>query len=90
MTETADTTLRLLAVAEGAERLGQTEAWYLRQLRARQLPGRKVGRKWMLTESDIREAIERTAVSAVAPMPSGPFPSVSPTTRRRLAQRRTA
>ncbi|NKU15070.1 hypothetical protein GS928_18215 [Rhodococcus hoagii] len=80
MTETADTTPRLLAVAEGAERLGQTEAWYLRQLRARQLPGRKVGRKWMLTESDIREAIERTAVSAVAPMPSGPFPSVSPTT----------
>lgn len=91
MTDTTDTAAgaeapRLLPVAEGAERLGQTEAWYLRQLRARQLPGRKVGRKWMLTESDISEAIERCAIAAT-PLPAGPFPSMSPTSRRRIARR---
>ncbi|ORM13197.1 hypothetical protein A5N70_20915 [Prescottella equi] len=76
--------VRVLPVAEGAKRLGQTEAWYLRQLRARKLPGHKIGRKWMLTEGDVREAIERTAIQAIAPMPSGPFSSLSPTSRRRL------
>ncbi len=81
MTETADTTPRLLAVAEGAERLGQTRGLVPAPASRTPTPRPQVGRKWMLTESDIREALERTAVSAVAPMPSGPFPSVSPTTR---------
>lgn len=48
-------------VAEAAAKLGITEAWYLRQLRARNLPGHKLGRNWRLTDDDIAQALELTA-----------------------------
>lgn len=71
-------------VADGAARLGQTEAWYLRQLRARKLPGHKIGRQWRLTESDLTQALEITAVAAVV----APVDIATPTTRRRYSRRR--
>ncbi|MFC9788729.1 helix-turn-helix domain-containing protein [Rhodococcus sp. NPDC127528] len=75
-------------VADGALRLGVTEHWYLRQLRARKLPGHKIGRQWRLTEGDLREALELTAVPAVAASadPAG----LTPTTRRRITRGRGA
>lgn len=78
----AETTL---PVSEGAERLGQSTEWYLRQLRARKLPGHKIGRTWRLTESDIAEALKITAVPAIVrtPDPAG----LTPTSRRRLNRR---
>lgn len=85
--EAVDSTPRLMTVAEGATRLGQTEAWYLRQLRGRHLPGHKIGRKWMLSEGDIRDAIELCAIAATPRQvdPAG----LTPTSRRR-ANRRVA
>jgi excisionase family DNA binding protein len=73
------------SVAEGAQRLGVKEAWYLIQLRARKLPGHKIGRQWRLTESDLTQALEITAVAAVMPIvdPAG----ATPTTRRRANRR---
>lgn len=62
MTTTETTTY---PVGEGARRLGQTEDWYLRRLRAKELPGHKIGRKWRLTESDIAAALDITASQAV-------------------------
>lgn len=84
MTDT-DTTPRVFTVADGATRLGQTEAWYLRQLRGRHLPGHKIGRKWMLTEDDIRQALELTAVAATPRMPDPA--GLTRTSRRRIGQK---
>ncbi len=85
----SDTTeaIHAFPVADGAARLGQTEAWYLRRLRDRKLPGHKIGRKWMLTEDDVRQALELTAVAAEPPLIDD---GLTPTTRRRMARRRTA
>ncbi|WP_221278416.1 helix-turn-helix domain-containing protein [Prescottella equi] len=58
-------------VAEAAAKLGITEAWYLRQLRARNLPGHKLGRQWRLTDDDIAQALELTAQPAF-PRPRDP------------------
>lgn len=59
-------------VAEAAEKLRVSEAWYLRQLRARLLPGRKLGRQWSLTADDIEAALELCSKPAlVAPNRNG-------------------
>ncbi|MBM4716195.1 DNA-binding protein [Rhodococcus hoagii] len=88
MTDTAtEAALRVIPVAEGAKRLGQTEAWYLRQLRERKLPGHKIGRKWALTEDDIRQALELTAIAAT---PRTVDPAGLTRTSRRRIGRRTA
>ncbi|WP_157935274.1 hypothetical protein [Mycobacteroides abscessus] len=49
------------SVAEGAARLGATEAWYLKALRAGLVPGRKFGRIWRLTDADINAALQISA-----------------------------
>ncbi|WP_064078352.1 hypothetical protein [Prescottella equi] len=88
MTDTTEA-IHAFPVADGAARLGQTEAWYLRQLRNRKLPGHKIGRKWMLTEDDIRQALELTAIAATPKYvdPAG----LSQRSRQHLnRQRRTA
>ncbi|WP_221273553.1 helix-turn-helix domain-containing protein [Prescottella equi] len=69
-------------VAEAAAKLGITEAWYLRQLRARNLPGHKLGRQWRLTDDDIAQALELTAQPA-SPRPVLPA-GLTPTSRRQL------
>lgn len=69
-------------VAEGAARLGVTTDWYMRQLRARKLPGHKIGRTWRLTDDDLTKALELTAISA-NPTHTDPA-GLTPGSRRRL------
>jgi hypothetical protein len=46
-------------LAEAAQRIGGvSEKWLAARLRAGKLPGRKVGRKWRMTASDIEAAVE--------------------------------
>lgn len=69
-------------VEVGAQRLGVTTGWYLTQLRARKLPGHKLGNRWRLTDDDVQKALELTAVHA---NPSHADPAgLTPTSRRRL------
>ena len=69
-------------VAEGAVRLGVTTDWYMRQLRARKLPGHKIGRTWRLTDDDLTKALELTAIAA-NPTHTDPA-GLTPGSRRRL------
>ncbi|WP_137876041.1 excisionase family DNA-binding protein [Rhodococcus sp. Q] len=82
-TETEQPAPLTFSVAEGPERLGVTEAWYLRHLRARKLPGHRIGRQWRLAESDLQGALELTAVPAIV----APVDIATPTTRRRYERR---
>ncbi|MDV7197040.1 helix-turn-helix domain-containing protein [Rhodococcus kroppenstedtii] len=72
-------------LTEGAERLGVSVDWYMRQLRARKLPGHKLGRKWRLTEDDLAEALRLTAMPALAPRPDPA--GLTAGSRRRLERR---
>lgn len=67
-----------LPVSVGAERLGVSEDWYMRQLRKSRFPGRKIGRSWRLTEDDIRAAIEIVARPAVSTPPASVESSAAP------------
>lgn len=75
------------STAEVAKQLGCTEEWLQRQLRAGRFRGRKIGRNWRLTDSDVQFALDVSAnrvlavVSDVAPA----FSSLSKTSRRRLS-----
>lgn len=73
---------RLYTTAQAAEMLGRSEDWYVKQLRARKLPGRKAGRYWRVAEEDIQAAIESFAVPVFVPTadPAG----LSQRSRRRL------
>ncbi|MEU6582848.1 hypothetical protein [Nocardia sp. NPDC046763] len=83
---------RTHALDYAAERIGcRSEDWLLRQVRARKLPARKVGTVWRMTDADIAEAIHRLASPAILPAPL-PLPApdergLTPSSRRRLAQR---
>ena len=68
-------------VSVGARVLHKSEAWYLRQLKAGVLPGRRAGRAWFLTAAGIAAAIEHTATTATRPQrPTSP---PAPRLRRR-------
>jgi excisionase family DNA binding protein len=54
----------LITVEEGAARLGVSRDWYMRQLRARKLPGHKLNNKWRLSEQDLADALDITAMPA--------------------------
>jgi excisionase family DNA binding protein len=54
----------VMTVAEAAERIGKTEHWYATQLRARKLPGHKIGRQWKITAEDLQAALDSFAVPA--------------------------
>ncbi|WP_322544451.1 helix-turn-helix domain-containing protein [Rhodococcoides fascians] len=69
-------------VAEGAARLGVSTDWYMRQLRARKLPGHKLGNRWRLTNEDVERALELTAIAA-NPTHTDPA-GLTPGSRRRL------
>lgn len=77
--------LEIYTLDEAAEKLHVTPTWYMRQLRERKLPGRKFGRKWMLTRADLEAALEQMAVPAIVPTPD-PH-GLSPVSRRRLKRR---
>lgn len=50
-------------LAEAAERIGGvSEKWLAVQLRKGKLRGRKVGRHWRMTDSDIKDAVEMFGV----------------------------
>lgn len=80
-------------LAAAAERIGGvSEKWLAVQLRSGKLPGRKVGRHWRMTQSDIEAAVETFGVGPQ--VNSGEGGSVSSkggpagltkTSRRRLA-----
>lgn len=75
-------------VAEGARRLGVSEDWYIRQLRAKRLPGHKLGRGWKLTESDVQQALDLTYVAAVEGDKPDPAGLSRGSRQRRIAARR--
>ncbi|MFE3196233.1 helix-turn-helix domain-containing protein [Nocardia sp. NPDC059240] len=60
MTETR-TDNRTFALEIAADRIGASRDWVMRQLRTGRFPGRKVGRDWRMTESDILASIEIVA-----------------------------
>jgi excisionase family DNA binding protein len=72
--------------AEVADKLGCAERWLQDQLRAGRFRGRKIGRNWRMTDSDVQFALDVcankvvTVVADVAPA----FSSLSKTSRRRL------
>lgn len=80
-------------LATAAERIGGvSEKWLAAQLREAKLPGRKVGRHWRMTESDIEAAVEIFGVGPQAnsgeggPVSSEHGPAgLTKTSRRRLA-----
>lgn len=80
------TTTLTFPVDEGARRLGVSTDWYLRQLRARKLPGHKVGRNWRLTDQDVEEALTLTAKPADPP--TADSAGLTPRSRRRLTHPR--
>lgn len=77
--------IRLYTVEEAAQILRVTERWLAGRLRARELPGHKVGRNWRMTHEDIEAAVESMAMPAVAAVPD---PHGLTRTSRRRANRR--
>lgn len=71
---------RTVGVAKAAEMFGVSPQWYGDQLRSRKLPGHKIAGRWRLTESDLKETLERTAKPAIVLV--DPV-SARPGTRRR-------
>jgi hypothetical protein len=55
-------------LTEAAERIGGvSEKWLAAQLRSRKIPGRKVGRKWRMTQGDIDACLD---IFKVCPNPN--------------------
>ncbi len=46
------------STADAAEQMGCSERWLIEQLRASRFPGRKVARRWRLTDQDIADALD--------------------------------
>lgn len=86
----------LFTLEEAASGLGCNPRWLADQLRDRRFPGRKVGRKWMLSADDIDEIVRLCAVgceSRAADVSTNPllpqFTSMTSTTARRLQRTRS-
>ncbi|MGI5222991.1 helix-turn-helix domain-containing protein [Nocardia sp. CA-290969] len=77
--------VELYTLEEAAEMLHVTRIWYMRRLRDRTFPGRKVGRNWMLTPGDIEAAVEKMASPAAVPL--GDPHGLTRTSRRRVTRR---
>lgn len=52
---------RTLTPEEAAERLQRSPNWVVTQARRGVIPGRKVGRVWRFTETDLNTYLERVA-----------------------------
>ena len=46
------------STADSAQQMGCSERWLIEQLRANRFPGRKVARRWRLTDQDIADALD--------------------------------
>lgn len=85
-------------LASAAEMTGAPSAdWLMRKIRAGAFTGRKAGRNWRMTESDMAEAVEYmkraakpTAVAAEQTAPSATPPRTGLTQRARRNLARTA
>ena len=83
--------LLLYTLDQAAAILGCKPRWLADQLRARRFPGRKVARKWMLSENDLDEIVRQCAVAPQSAPPAGvaipavpQVGSMTPTTARRM------
>ena len=78
--------------AEAAEFFKCSERWLVEQIRAARFPASKVGRKWVMTEQDVQDALDICRNGASRPAPQQPakvaqFSSMTSTTRRRAVGR---
>jgi hypothetical protein len=70
------------STAEAAELIGSSERWLIEQVRTRRFPGRKVARRWRMTDQDIADAIDICRnVAGIARVP--PI-GLTPTSRKRV------
>jgi hypothetical protein len=78
-------------IAQAAAAIPCTERWLADGLRSGRFPGRKIARKWMLSDQDIAAILEicsvaPTAVSAGSTPCLAASSSMTKTTARRLQQ----
>ncbi len=80
--------LTTFSVAQVVEQIGApSERWVIEQLRSGRFPGRKMGRRWRMTEEDVIAALE---VSRYNPPETGEsavraVTGLTPTSRRNIA-----
>lgn len=75
------------SITEAAERIGApSERWLIDQLRAGRFPGRKVGRRWRMTDSDMADAIDSCRINAcsVTAASVGQRIGLTPTSRKKV------
>lgn len=77
----------LQAVADAG--LAPSARWLQDQIRAKKIPAHKIGRHWIMTDSDIEQMLELTA-STPAPKAEMPCLSLTATSLRRNGIQRTA
>ncbi|MBF6328762.1 hypothetical protein [Nocardia transvalensis] len=65
-----------------------SEDWLRRRLNARQIPGRRAGREWRMTLSDMAALVEYMATGPSRPVTTDST-GLTPASRRRLERRRT-
>jgi hypothetical protein len=83
--------MALIELARAAAEIGCTERWLADQLRAGRFPGKKIGRKWMLSDDDIAAILQICSVtpsvfSIDTALCASSSSSMTKTTRRRLQQ----
>lgn len=59
--------ITLYTAEQVAELFHRPVEWVADLARTNQLPGRKVGRRWMFTESDVQAYLDSVATSAAKP-----------------------
>lgn len=83
----------LLDIPQAAARIPCSERWLAQNLRSGRFPGKKIGRKWMLSDDDISAILEICAVnhapafSADSCVTAAALSSMTPTTARRLLKK---
>lgn len=79
-------TIFLLNVEQASVALGCTPKWLADQLRARRFPGRKIGRKWMLSGEYVDEILK---ICAVKPQVMAGHDASKPEVSHRTSMTRT-
>lgn len=63
-----------------------SERWLIEQLRAGRFPGRKVARRWRLTEEDLAETLDICRNRYRADSKVSPMVGLTPRSRRRVSK----